>query len=95
MFMVFRHHVSVAAFTAMMADMLLCFVAVVLAASTLAGARSNYPLQMYQVVLTGAQFALVISLMYSFAGLYRPTPIGLPTKLVRTVIALVVGSYLT
>ena len=95
MFMVFRHHVSVAAFTAMMADMLLCFVAVVLAASTLAGARSNYPLQMYQVVLTGAQFALVISLMYSFAGLYRPTPIALPAKLVRTVIALVVGSYLT
>ena len=95
MFMVFRHHVSVAAFTAMMADMLLCFVAVVLAASTLAGARSNYPLQLYQVVLTGAQFALVISLMYSFAGLYRPTPIGLPAKLVRTVIALVVGSYLT
>ena len=33
--------------------------------------------------------------MYSFAGLYRPTPIALPTKLIRTVIALVVGSYLT
>jgi sugar transferase (PEP-CTERM system associated) len=95
MFMVFRHHVSVAAFTAMMADMVLCFVAIVLAAGTLEGARSAYPLQMYQVVLTGAQFALVISLMYSFAGLYRPTPIALPAKFVRTVIALVVGSYLT
>jgi sugar transferase (PEP-CTERM system associated) len=95
MFMVFRHHVSVAAFTAMMADMVLCFVAVVLAAGTLEGARSAYPLQVYQVVLTGAQFALIISLMYSFAGLYRPTPIALPAKLVRTVIALVVGSYLT
>ncbi len=95
MFMVFRHHVSVAAFTAMMADMVLCFVAIVLAAGTLEGARSAYPLQLYQVVLTGAQFALIISLMYSFAGLYRPTPIALPAKLVRTVIALVVGSYLT
>jgi sugar transferase (PEP-CTERM system associated) len=95
MFMVFRHHVSVAAFTAMMADMVLCFVAIVLAAGTLAGARSNYPLQLYQVVLTGAQFALIISLMYSFAGLYRPTPIAWVAKLVRTVIALVVGSYLT
>ena len=95
MFMVFRHHVSVAAFTAMVADMLLCFVAVVLAAGTLEGARSAYPLQMYQVVLTGAQFALVISLMYSFAGLYRPAPVALLSKLVRTVIALVVGSYLT
>ena len=95
MFMVFRHHVSVAAFTAMMADMVLCFVAIVLAAGTLEGTRSNYPLQVYQVVLTGAQFALIISLMYSFAGLYRPTPIALPAKLVRTVIALVVGSYLT
>jgi sugar transferase (PEP-CTERM system associated) len=95
MFMVFRHHVSVAAFTAMMADMVLCFVAIVLAAGTLEGARSDYPLQLYQVVLTGAQFALIISLMYSFAGLYRPTPVALPAKLVRTVIALVVGSYLT
>ena len=95
MFMVFRHHVSVAAFTAMMADMVLCFVAILMAAGTLEGARSAYPLQMYQVVLTGAQFALIISLMYSFAGLYRPTPIGLPTKLLRTAIALVVGSYLT
>jgi FlaA1/EpsC-like NDP-sugar epimerase len=95
MFMVFRHHVSVAAFTAMMADMVLCFVAILLAAGTLEGARSAYPLQLYQVVLTGAQFALIISLMYSFAGLYRPTPIGLPTKWLRTVIALVVGSYLT
>lgn len=95
MFMVFRHHVSVAAFTAMMADMVLCFVAIVLAAGTLEGARSAYPLQVYQVVLTGAQFALIISLMYSFAGLYRPTPIALPVKLMRTVIALVVGSYLT
>jgi sugar transferase (PEP-CTERM system associated) len=95
MFMVFRHHVSVAAFTAMVADMVLCFVAIVLAASTLAGTRSNYPLALYQVVLTGAQFALIISLMYSFAGLYRPTPIGLSAKLWRTVVALVVGSYLT
>ena len=95
MFMMFRHHVSVAAFTAMLADMVLCFVAVVLAASTLAGARSSYPLQLYQVVLTAAHFALIISLMYSFAGLYRPTPIGLLTKAWRTVIALVVGSYLT
>jgi lipopolysaccharide/colanic/teichoic acid biosynthesis glycosyltransferase len=95
MFMLFRHHVSVAAFTAMMADMVLCFVAILLAAGTLEGARSAYPLQLYQVVLTGAQFALIIALMYSFAGLYRPTPIGLPTKVLRTVIALVVGSYLT
>jgi len=95
MFMMFRHHVSVAAFTAMLADMVLCFVAVVLAASTLEGARASYPLQLYQVVLSGAHFALIISLMYSFAGLYRPTPIALLTKAWRTVIALVVGSYLT
>jgi len=95
MFMLFRHHVSVAAFTAMMADMVLGFVAVVLAATTLEGARSAYPLQLYQVVLTGVQFALIISLMYSFAGLYRPKPIGLLTKAWRSVLALVVGSYLT
>jgi sugar transferase (PEP-CTERM system associated) len=95
MFMVFRHHVSVAAFSAMLADMLLCFVAIVLAASTLAGARSAYPLQLHQVALTATQFALIISLMCSFAGVYRPSPISFAARLGRTVVALVVGSYVS
>jgi sugar transferase (PEP-CTERM system associated) len=95
MFRVFRHHVSVAAFTGMMADMVLLFVALVLAGSTQAGGRSGEPLELAQMVLYAAHFALVVSLMYSFAGLYRPTPIAIPTLWGRTVVAMLVGGYLT
>ena len=117
MFSVFRHHVSVAAFTGMLADMVLLFGAVLLAGVTqsggmptglagglaggigelgAAGAMSAAePFELHQVVLFAAQFALVVSLMYSFAGLYRPTPIGVPTLWWRTVVALGVGAYLT
>ncbi len=95
MFRLFRHHVSVAAFTGMLADMVLLFVALVLAGSTQAGSRSGEPLELAQMVLYAAHFALVISLMYSFAGLYRPTPIGIPTLWGRTVVAMLVGGWLT
>ena len=95
MFRVFRHHFSLAAFTGMMADMVLLFAAVLLAGSTLAGDRSGEPLELVQMVLYAAHFALVISLMYSFAGLYRPTPIGVPTLWGRTVVAMLVGGWLT
>ncbi|MEQ1805927.1 MAG: TIGR03013 family XrtA/PEP-CTERM system glycosyltransferase [Burkholderiaceae bacterium] len=53
------------------------------------------PFALHQMVLFAAQFALVVSLMYSFAGLYRPTPIGVPTLWWRTVVAMGVGAYLT
>ena len=95
MFSVFRHHVSVAAFTGMMADMVLLFVALLLAGTTPAGLRAGEPLELAQMVLFAAHFALVISLMYSFAGLYRPTPIGIPTLWGRTVVAMLVGGWLT
>ena len=75
MFRFFRHHVSVVAFTGMMADMVLLFAALLLAGVTQAGVRSAEPLGLAQMVLYAAHFALVVSLMYSFAGLYRPTPI--------------------
>ena len=95
MFRFFRHHVSVVAFTGMMADMVLLFVALLLAGATQAGVRSAEPVELAQVVLYAAHFALVVSLMYSFAGLYRPTPIGIPTLWGRTVVAMVVGGWLT
>jgi sugar transferase (PEP-CTERM system associated) len=95
MFRVFRHHVSVTAFTGMMADMVLLFVALLLAGSTQAGGHSGEPPELAQMALFAAHFALVISLMYSFAGLYRPTPIGIPTLWGRTVVAMLAGGYLT
>ena len=125
MFSVFRHHVSVGSFTGMVADMVLLFVAVLLAGVTQAGVvpagvmpagvlqaglthtglsemglsamapGAGQPFALHQRVLFAAQFALVVSLMYSFAGLYRPKPLGVPTLWWRTVVALGVGAYLT
>ena len=59
------------------------------------GVGVGQPLDLAQIVLFAAHFALVVSLMYSFAGLYRPRPIGVPTLWWRTVVALGVGAYLT
>jgi sugar transferase (PEP-CTERM system associated) len=59
------------------------------------GGGALEPLGLARVVLYAAHFALVVSLMYSFAGLYRPTPIGIPTLWGRTVVAMLVGGYLT
>ena len=95
MFRFFRHHVSVVAFTGMMADMVLLFAALLLAGVTQAGVRSAEPVGLAQMVLYAAHFALVVSLMYSFAGLYRPTPIGVPKLWGRTVVAMLVGGWLT
>jgi sugar transferase (PEP-CTERM system associated) len=101
MFRVFRHHVSVTAFTGMMADMVLLFAALLLAGTTLAGGtpagggHTGEALEPAQMALFAAHFALVVSLMYSFAGLYRPTPIGIPTLWGRTVVAMLAGGYVT
>jgi len=92
------HSIAPGALPAMVMDMVLCFMAVLLAASTLTtryatiqGAVPELPL-----VLVGATiFALVMALMYGIAGLYRPIRITLASAVGRTVFCLVVGGYLT
>ena len=108
MLSIFRHHVSVGAFIAMSSDMGLLFAAWLLAAltqgagltqgaaltqGTAAGALPA--LDVPQAVLLGAHFALVVSLMYSFAGLYRPKPLGASALWWRTLVALAVGAVVS
>src|SRR3982751_3288953 len=98
MLKVFQLHVSVATLFGMIADGLLCFFAIVLAASSvhILPASPNAPgLTVPHLFLFASGFAMVMSLLYAFAGLYRPTPIGFAAMLRRTLAALVVGAYVT
>jgi sugar transferase (PEP-CTERM system associated) len=96
MLKVFQLHVSIATFVGMIADGLLCFFAVLLAASSLhvlPGAQGA--LSASNVFLFASGFAMIMSLLYAFVGLYRPTPIGLGAMMRRTLFALVIGGYVT
>lgn len=95
---VFGHSLTPGALPAMVMDMAMCFLAVLLAASSLTtrygqihGAVPELPL-----VLVGASiFAIVMALMYAIAGLYRPIAIPLFSAVGRTAFCLLVGGYLT
>jgi sugar transferase (PEP-CTERM system associated) len=86
------------ALTGMVVDLALCFAAMMLAASTLTnrymtipGAVPELPL----ILFGAAEFALVMAFMYALVGLYRPKPISVFAALLRTVVALCLGGYLT
>ena len=95
---VFGHSLTPGALPAMVMDMVLSFLAVLLAASSLTtrygmirGAVPELPL-----VLVGATiFAVVMALMYAIAGLYRPISIPLLSAVGRVAFCLLVGGYLT
>lgn len=95
---VFRHTVSHGARAGMLVDLITCFVAVLLAASTLTSRYATVPRFVPEVplIVFGATFfALVMALMYAFLGLYRPAPLRVWVSAGRTVAALAVGAYVT
>lgn len=95
---VFRHNVLPGGLAGMVVDLVLCFVAVLLAASTLTNRYMTIPgaVPELPLILFGAtQFALVMALMYALVGLYRPKPISRIAAVVRTAVALCIGGYLT
>src|SRR3989442_175727 len=94
----FRHSVMPGAIGVMVVDAVLCFAAVLLAASTLTNRYMTIPRAVPELplILFGAtQFALVMAFMYAVVGLYRPKPISLTAAIVRTAVALVCGGYVT
>lgn len=95
---VFRHTVSAGARTSMFVDLVMCFVAVLMAASTLTTRYATVPrfVPELPLILFGATFfAFVMALMYAFLGLYRPAPLRVLANAARTIAALAVGGYLT
>jgi sugar transferase (PEP-CTERM system associated) len=94
----FRTHLLPGALAGVAVDMALCFVAVLLAASTLTSRYMTIPTAVPELplVLFGASlFALVMASLYALFGLYRPKPISTIAALGRTVAALCVGAYVT
>ena len=96
---IFRHTLAPGAAPGMVIDLLLCFAALVLAASSLTHRYAtihtvNVP--ELPLILVGATiFAFVMALMYAIVGLYRPAPISAVSAAGRTVFAVVVGGYIT
>jgi sugar transferase (PEP-CTERM system associated) len=99
MLTVFRHHISSSALLGMLADLVLCFAAMLIAASSVPfssqATGSVFVPTASNVLLFATHFALVMALMYAFAGLYRPTPISWAASLRRTFFALISGSLLS
>jgi sugar transferase (PEP-CTERM system associated) len=95
---VFRHSLLPGALPVMVIDLFLCFVALLLAASSLTTRYATIPRAVPELplILIGATiFALVMATMYAVVGLYRPVPIPLASIVGRTVFALAVGGYVT
>jgi sugar transferase (PEP-CTERM system associated) len=99
MFRVFQHRSSGTHFVELIADGLLCFVAALLSAATLAQAGSTYSMLVQLatpgILLSALTFALVMALLYSFVGLYRHRNIGLMPMFMRIAFTFVVGGYIT
>lgn len=104
MFKLFAHHVRIATLAEVFADVVLTFLAILLAAghlhgypfgSVAAGSPSSWleALIASNLLQPAAFLALGMALMYAFVGLYRSGAIavGLGTKLGRALIAVVVG----
>ncbi len=96
MFRVFQHRTSGTHFVELLADGLLCFVAALMAATTLSEtpgllAAVTTP----AIVLSAFIFSLVMALMYSFVGLYRHRNLGLAAIAVRILFVFAVGGYIT
>ena len=82
----------------MIVDISLCFVALLLAASTLTSRYMSVHTAVPELplILFGATaFSLVMALMYALFGLYRPKPISVAAASWRTLVALCLGGYLT
>jgi sugar transferase (PEP-CTERM system associated) len=99
MFRAFPSRSSVTNFSELLADGLLCFVAVLAAAATLCNEQGSQAvvaeLTSFNILLPAASFALSVALLYSFVGLYRHSNLGLLNTVLRAGFASLLGGYLT
>jgi sugar transferase (PEP-CTERM system associated) len=97
MLKVFEHHVPMSTVFELLADGLLCFFAVLVAATLLPmGAFSSHGVQLplSQLLMPAAAFSAFMALLYSFFGMYRRGAISVSSKalLGRALLAVVMGS---
>lgn len=97
MFKLFQHHIPVSALAEWFADGLLCFVAILLAASGLVATHQDSlspAVSLQSMLLPATAFALFMSVLYALVGLYRQgaVVVGVGALLVRAVVAIAIGS---
>ena len=97
MLKVFDHHVPTSTLVELIADGVLCFIAVLVAAALLpvgSFATSGGPLAVSQLLLPAAAFAVFMALLYSFVGIYRrgAISVSLLALLGRGLLAVLMGS---
>ena len=99
MFRVFQHRTSGTHFVELFADGVLCFIAALLSAATLAhpvpGVSPLMQVISPVILFSAFSFALVMALLYSFVGLYRHRNLGLVPMFLRIGFAFVIGGYIT
>ena len=94
---IFKHHIPTWSLLEMVADFLLCFFAVVLAADRLPDvsfAAPSQALASFVVLPVAVGFSVFMALLYSFVGLYRTgtTQVGLRIVFGRALMAMFMGS---
>ncbi len=91
---VFDHNVPTASLVEMLADVVVCVLAVVLAVSLVPSIEAASASSSSPTLLRAVAFAGLMTLLFSFAGLYRgrSRAIGLPVIFARALIALVTGT---
>jgi len=97
MLKVFEHHVPMSTLVALLADSAFCFLAVMVASMQLPGgpfAAQGASVPMATALVLAAAFTGVMSLLYSFVGIYRSgsAPVSLGGMLGRAFFALFMGS---
>ena len=97
MFKVFQHHVPMSTLFELLADGVLCFFAVLVAAMLVpmgAYAGRSGPPQLSQLLMPAAAFSALMALLYSFVGIYRRGAITVSLKALvgRGLLAVVMGS---
>lgn len=97
MLKIFKHHIPMWSLLELIADSVLCFVAVLLAAARLPGSaidpqRHSFPSP--DIMLWAAAFAGFMALLYSFVGLYRQGAIRVSLRALfgRGLVALSMGT---
>ena len=94
---IFKHHISMWSLVEIVADLALCFLAIVVAVDRLPLSFDGQPLPHPSPVdlSVAVAFAFFMALLYSFAGLYRQRGairIGLPLLFGRAFMAMAMGS---
>lgn len=96
MLRVFQHHIAISTLTEWLADSFVGFVAMLLAAATVALISPTGSIQLHHALVPAIGFALLMSANCAFVGLYRQgsKSIGLKAMLGRAMIAVAFGGVL-